>query len=355
MDDFRIDSHKLMYHVSRVNQWLNGGNIYPIYIEISPSGKCNHRCYFCAFDYLEYRNPFINKDVLMEMLSEAARCGVKSVMYAGEGEPLLHKHIDQLILHAKRVGIDVAVTTNAVFFNDELARQCLASLTWIRASLDAGTKETYAKIHHCHPDDFDLVIENLTNAVKLKRENAHTCSIGVQLLLLPENYREITTLATLLKHIGVDYLIIKPFSKHPMSYAHVDSAPPDSDLRCLREELQQLSSDKFKIIFRYHTMEKLWNGKRAYGQCLGLPFFAYIDSNGNIYACSAYLGDDRFCYGNIYENFFSEIWNGERRRKVLETVENELDVAQCREVCRLDEINTYLWELKHPPPHVNFI
>ncbi len=355
MDDFRIDSHKLMYHVSRVNQWLNGENIYPIYIEISPSGKCNHRCYFCAFDYLEYKKPFINKDVLMEMLSEAARCGVKSVMYAGEGEPLLHKHIDQLILHAKRVGIDVAVTTNAVFFNDELARQCLASLTWIRASLDAGTKETYAKIHHCHPDDFDLVIENITNAVKLKRENAHTCSIGVQLLLLPENYGEITTLATLLKHIGVDYLIIKPFSKHPMSYATIDKNFHYGDLLALDNQLQGFSSDDFKIIFRVHAMEKLQNKEMPYKRCLGLPFFAYIDSIGNIYACSAFLGNDKFCYGNIYDDSFSEIWEGAQREQVLEMVATELDVTQCREICRLDEINRYLWELKNPAPHVNFI
>jgi len=23
--------------------------------------------------------------------------------------------------------------------------------------------------------------------------------------------------------------------------------------------------------------------------------------------------------------------------------------------CRMDEINRYLWELKHPHPHVNFV
>ena len=36
MDEFRIDSHKLMYHVGRVNDWLKGSDVYPVYMEVSP-------------------------------------------------------------------------------------------------------------------------------------------------------------------------------------------------------------------------------------------------------------------------------------------------------------------------------
>jgi hypothetical protein len=36
-------------------------------------------------------------------------------------------------------------------------------------------------------------------------------------------------------------------------------------------------------------------------------------------------------------------------------VEKKLDVSRCRVNCRMDEINRYLWDLKSPPEHVNFI
>ena len=31
------------------------------------------------------------------------------------------------------------------------------------------------------------------------------------------------------------------------------------------------------------------------------------------------------------------------------------NINNCRKACRLDEINKYLWMLKNPPEHVNFI
>ena len=93
MDKFRIDSHKLIYHIPRVNDWLSGKNIYPIYMEISPAGSCNHRCTYCALDFMEYQKRFLDTEVLKKRLIEMGRLGLKSVMFAGEGEPFLHKDI----------------------------------------------------------------------------------------------------------------------------------------------------------------------------------------------------------------------------------------------------------------------
>jgi len=184
MDTHRIDSHKLIYHPKRVADWVEGRNIYPLYIEISPCGGCNHRCIFCALDYLGYEATYLKTEVLESFLKQISMKGVKSVMFAGEGEPLLHKDIAELVSDAKSCGLDVSMTTNGVLLSADLTEKILPELSWLRISLNAGTDKTYSIIHGTRPEDFHKVIGNIREAVHLKKEKGISCTIGVQLLLL---------------------------------------------------------------------------------------------------------------------------------------------------------------------------
>ncbi|MFH1692433.1 MAG: radical SAM protein [Candidatus Omnitrophota bacterium] len=353
-DDFRIDAHKLMFHVGRVHDWLRQKAICPIYLEIAPAGICNHRCIFCAVDYLDYKPDFLDPEVLKKTVKQAADMGVKSIMYAGEGEPLLNKNMDQIVPFTKKCGIDVAITTNGVLLKKDLSLKILKHLSWIRFSFNAGTPKTYAKVHRSQASDFHKVITNIKDAVRIKKLQGLKTTIGVQLLLIPENIKEVFTLAALMKKIGVDYLTIKPYSQHPLSKSRISPGFKYKDYLFLKKRLDMLENSRFKIIFRTDTMERL-NAPKDYKYCYGLPFWAYINAKGDVYACSAFLGKKEFCYGNIYKNTFKGIIRSRRRKEILNMAGSKLDITKCREVCRLDKINTYLWELKHPGPHVNFI
>ena len=91
-DKYNIDGHKLHLHPERVSQWLNGETIAPLYIEISPSGTCNHRCIFCSMDFMGYKKRFLDSAVMYERLRECGKLGVRAVMFAGEGERLEITH-----------------------------------------------------------------------------------------------------------------------------------------------------------------------------------------------------------------------------------------------------------------------
>ncbi len=355
MDKYRIESHKLMYHVTRVNEWLQGGLVYPVYMEISPSGVCNHRCIYCALDYMKYQRRFLDTNILKERITELGRLGLKSIMYAGEGEPLVHKEIVNIIDHTKKSGIDVAITTNGVLLNEELTDKILGNVEWIKVSVDAASCDTYAKIHRTKPADFDTVIKNMSYAVKSRNLSGFKCALGMQFLLLPENQKEAVLLAEIAKDIGMDYLVIKPYSQHFFSKTDRYRSIKYNDYAHLADELSSISTEEFNVIFRVNTMNKWDEGTRSYDNCHALPFWSYIDAGGNVWGCSAYLSDKRFCYGNINESCFKEIWESEKRQNSLRWVESELDTCQCRLNCRMDEVNRYLCNLKHPPEHVNFI
>jgi cyclic pyranopterin phosphate synthase len=355
MDKFGIDSHKLMYHVSRVSQWLEGKETYPIYLEISPSGSCNHRCKFCAFDFLNYKPNFIDRQLLKDRLFEMSRLGVRSILYAGEGEPFLHKDMAKIINDTKKVGIDVAVATNGVFLNRKTVDSIIGSVSWIKVSINAGTSKTYAKIHKTSPEDFDKVINNLCYAVKMKKQGKHSSVIGMQTLLLPENSNEMLILAKKAKSIGVDYLVVKPYSQHPLSRTDRYSRVKYKNYMYLADELAKLNDKNFNTIFRVWAMNKWDNLDRGYSCCYACSFWAYIDAGGNVWACSTYRGDKRFLYGNINKNTFKQIWESTKAIKLRRMFKDVLGINKCRINCRMDEINRYLWRLKNPPEHVNFI
>ncbi|MHC5060110.1 MAG: radical SAM protein [Planctomycetota bacterium] len=355
MDKYKIDSHKLMYHVQRVSDWMQGATVYPIYMEVSPAGSCNHRCVYCGLDFMEYQPRYLDTDVFKERLDELGRLGLKSIMYAGEGEPFLHRNMADIIAHTNKAGIDVAVTTNAVLLEKEIAHRILGKTQWIKASVNGATPGTYAKIHRCNPADFDRVIENMSNAAKIRSDNGYTCTLGMQLVLLPQNCTEVVALAELARDIGMDYLVVKPYSQHPQSKTTEYSSIGYADYEYLADELSGFQSDDFEVIFRINTMRK-WDGpQRNYSRCLALPFWSYIDAGGSVWGCSVYLGDEKFCYGNIYEQSFQDIWQGQKRKQSLCWVQSELDASDCRVNCRMDEVNRYLWDLKNTPAHVNFI
>jgi radical SAM protein with 4Fe4S-binding SPASM domain len=355
VDKYKIDSHKLIYHVPRLHEWLKGKTIYPIYVEISPSGTCNHRCRFCALDFMEYQKRFLDTVKLKERLTEMGYLGIKSVMFAGEGEPLLHDQIGEIIAHTKNAGIDVAITTNGVNFKGHVAEKILENVEWLKVSFNGGTPRTYAQIHRGRPSDFDIVLENLSKAVKKKHENGSNCTLGMQMLLLPENAHEARQLAVICKNIGLDYLVIKPYSHHPLSRTTSYKSIDYDQYLNLSDDLKTVNTDEFKVIFRINAMQKTSSAKRRFRHCLALPFWTYIDAEGYLWGCSNFLGDENFRLGSIYESSFEEIWLGPKRQLLLGWVENQLDICKCRTNCRMDEVNSYLWDLKNPPAHVNFI
>lgn len=351
-ENIRMDSHKLIYHPDAVARWMKEENIYPIELEIGLTNACNHRCVFCAVDYTGYKPEKIDAEMLKTNLKELSAKGLKSIVYAGEGEPLLHKEVFDIINYTKSLGIDAAVSTNGVLLTAEASKECLKSLTWIRFSVAGIRNGTYDKIQQGRSGDLDRVLLNMQDAVKVKKDQNLTTTLGVQLLLLPDNKDEIVEMGKRLREIGVDYFTIKPFSQHPQSQ-HILQVDYQEMLE-LESEVKELETEEFKIFFRAHAMRKL-ECKRSYKHCWALPFMVYVDAKGNLWPCIVFMGKDGLKYGNLYEESFCQIWEGEHRKAIIDKF-MKMDLEKnCREICRLDEMNKYLDVLKNPGEHVNFI
>lgn len=353
MSNFSLDSHKLLHHLDVLNAWIRGERIYPMYVAISPSGTCNHRCIFCAYNYLENKPVFLEKHSVFRLLGELGGLGAKAAFFSGEGEPFLNKALPEMIEHARENNIDAAINTNGVLFTKDMAERLLKHLTFLRVSFNAGRKETYARVHGTSEADFNRVLENISAMAEIKKRDSLDVTIGVQCLLLNENRFEIVEHAENLKAAGADYLAIKPFLDHPDITYRLDYSFEDQDLAKHLEEAEALSDKDFQVIVRRASLQKV--AGRTYDRCLSLPFMCEVDCHGDVYPCGPYLGHKDMVYGNIHEHTFKEIWDGQQGRAVMDAICRDLDVHKCMPNCRNDAVNRFLWELEHQPAHVTFI
>lgn len=348
--DSVIDGHKIYLHPDKVNQWNLTGDCYPIHIEIGATSKCNHDCIFCALDFTRGKTD-IDKEIMLTNLKDMANHKVKSVMFGGEGEPTLHPYLSLFIKKAKEFGLDVALTTNGTLFDKNLQENCLPYLSWIKFSIDAGTSKNYSLIHKVKENKFEKLIENISNSIKLKNKKNLDVTIGTQFLTIPQNInkQELSNLIDKLNIINPDYLSIKPYSDHPQSKKNLIVNP--SEYQRLEKDLLNFKPN-FNIFFRKETINRIQEGNN-YPECYGLSFISLIDSKGNILPCNVFYDQEEFIYGNLYKNNFSEIWEGEKRKEILGKIKKK-GMQNCRNGCRCDAGNRYLFRIKNPQLHDNF-
>lgn len=345
-DEYGLDSQKLIYHPKRVSDWLEGKKTYPIYVEISLTNRCNHNCTFCAPNFTRKENTSIDMQILKKTMQNMHDCGVKAIMFGGEGEPLLHKDIAEIVKYAKEIGFDVALTTNGVLLNKKFAEQLLPYLSWVKFSVDSGDADIYAILHGTKKEDFKKVLDNISRCgffVKLKKLD---CTIGVQALLLKENIKIIPNLARILKYLRVDYLVLKPFSEHEKRIGDVIELPTKEEIYDAYSKSKKFEKETYSIILRENAI-KCSDKKKPYEECYAQDFMGYIDSYGGVHSCINFMDKSEYVYGNINEEPFQIIW---KKKPFIKP-----DLSRCRNICRLNGMNIYLWELKHKKKHMNFI
>ncbi len=351
MAKFELDGHKLLYHPQALVDFLSGKNIKPIYAEISPSANCNHGCIFCHYEYLGHKGMF-KQGRMKTLIDELKDSGIKSMVFAGTGEPLINQETVPSIAYAKEKGIDVALSTNGALLKEDDLGILAKSLTWIRFSFNSGNAENYAKVHKAKKEDYSLVLNNIQKLRVKKNELNADITIGIQYIILDDNKDFVVDCAKTMKKAGVDYFVVKYFYGHSKNQSGLNNDwLTDDFIKSLSRSAESLSDESFSFIVRSRSNI---SKDRFYKECYGLPFIIYIREDGEVYTCFSYQHDKKTSLGNIFEKSFSQVWS--KRRKTIDYINKTYDKKMCQPNCRHHQINSFLWELKHPEvEHVNFI
>ena len=355
-----LDGHKLIWHLDRINDWQNGKRIAPIHIDVGLSKGCNIKCEYCfgAIQGNLYKSGSKNcfpREPLLNYMKDAGEVGVRSMALIGESEPLLNPAVYEAIVTGKNAGVNISLGTNGILFDSGRdGEEALEHLTWLRFNISAASYEAYCKIHGSK--DFNTAIEKIKHCVNIKRKNNLDVTIGLQMVLTANNYNQVVSLADIGKQMGVDYLVVKQCSdtQNGLLGFYNDLSKYNEFTEVLKQA-EDKSTDKYKVIIKWNMINN--KGKRNYNRCLGVPFLLYSSGDGRLYPCGMFfdIEEKDFRIGDLTKNSFKEIIQSERYQYIIEKVKKINVHTKCYANCRTHFINEFLWKLKNPPAHVNFI
>jgi len=353
-DAYRMDSHKLFWHLDRVEAWQRGGRIAPLYLDMGITQSCNIGCSYCYYAVPEHRTTaIIETPALLSFLQEAAAVGVRAVGFLGDGEPMLHPGVCEAVIAGRDAGLDMALASNGTILPDDSLEEFLAALSWIRFTVGAATPATYRTVMGVDESVFSRVLENIRRCVEVKKRLGLGVTIGIQMILIPECLGDILPFAELGRELGVDYAVIKQCSSRADNGAPL-TADEYERHRDILARAEALSRDGYNMIVKWRKIASA--GVKGYDRCYGCEFLPQISGNGDLYCCGAFFGNPDYLVGNINRESFRDLVFGERYLAVMMRVRESVDVhRECGMGCRQNEINEFLWQLRHPPGHVNFI
>jgi radical SAM protein with 4Fe4S-binding SPASM domain len=163
---------------------------------------------------------------------------------------------------------------------------------------------------------FETVIENIKELIRQKKSlgKSHP-SVGIVVVLMNINGRELTKIMNFVYQLGVNLLLIKGlnttyFEPSKLRYAGNEFEEAFS----LSEEFK---SKGFDIQFSFPHKD---NKPRCHWPWMA----AFVTVNGDITPCCNCLDPMTLSFGNIFRQPFLEIWNNQRYRDFRTTLRKEI-------------------------------
>jgi len=362
-----LDGTKLQWHIERIKAWEQGERIAPITIDMALTRACNYACTFCYAMLQENDRSVITTDVMYRFLDDCAEIGVRGISLVSDGESSLSPAFVPAIKRGHELGISMAVGTNSFVLTRNKLEEILPYLTYLRVNFSAGTRDRYAQIMGVKPEWFDRVVQNIRNMVEIKHRDNLPVTIGMQMVLMPQDNDQILPFARLGKELRPDYAIIKHTSDDESGSLGIDYSSYAHFYEILHEA-EELSDSDYKVIVKWSKIKA--EGKRSYQRCYGPPFILQISGSGLVAPCGMLFNEKykRFHIGNIVEQDFKNIWLSDQYWEVMNHLASPNFNAQttCGTLCLQHKVNEYLDEYKKGrmkiqdssgtvPLHVNFI
>ncbi|WP_223883734.1 radical SAM protein [Pseudarthrobacter sp. BIM B-2242] len=117
-------------------------------LQVHPTLRCNLKCTHCYSSSSPANVEEMDVEPLRDAITAAAHLGFQSMSVSG-GEPLMYRGLDELLAHARSIGMRTGVVTNGALVSKDKVKQLAALVDVVAVSLD-GPKDLHNRIRGSH-------------------------------------------------------------------------------------------------------------------------------------------------------------------------------------------------------------
>ena len=316
---------------------------------------CNLRCIMCE-DHSPHSSTQRDRraaglprrrmdiDLIRRVIADAAGNGLREIIPSTMGEPLLYRHMDEIIDLCGEYGVKLNLTTNGTFPQRGArawAERIVPVGSDVKVSWNGATRETQERV--MLGSSWERVLENVRTFIAVRDEHARAggnrCRVTFQLTFMEINHGEIPAVVELAARLGVDRV------KGHHLWVHASQMREQS----MRRDPDAIARWNATVSAAHEAAERcrLPDGGRVLlenifpldesdgsdiapgGECPFLGREAWVAADGRFNPCCApdalrkSLGD----FGNLNDRSLRSIWESAEYRNLLE---NYASNALCR-------------------------
>jgi len=319
--NFNIDE------IDKLNKCISNLEGYkPFRVKIQLTNLCNSKCIYCN----HWKNQFssgLTSARIYQLIDELAELGVTEIDFTG-GEALLNKDLINFIKYTSSKNIKPQLNTNGLLLDQKMAKALVkARLKKLSISLDSFDPNIH-DLQRGIPRSWNKILHGINYVDSFRKKYNHKMDIVIYSVVTKNNFKDLPSLFDLKRKIPFDEINLIPIKDKQNQSLRLN-------LKEIHEYYQEImpilinkcSILKIKGIFRTMFFQYGITTEEINGSCEGeytrylyencscyIPFiYAYISFTGEVYPCcvAPHHSDKSLIMGNILENSFLDIWNGQ--------------------------------------------
>jgi radical SAM protein with 4Fe4S-binding SPASM domain len=281
-------------------------------MEIELTNRCNLACIQClrSRGLKPYKLGDIEVEHYKRILAQFPY--VMNLCLNGFGEPLMHPRFFDIVEYTRkeRPWCKIGIYSNGMLIDEEKAYRLMdCGVREVDISIDAAYPDTYHRVRR--GGHLPVLHDNIRRLVRIKEETrARFPMIGINFVMLNENEGELVPFVEQAAAFGIDFINCITYAAYDWGFRN--RRTPES----YRRELDAAANRMSELGVRcksFPSDDLSWTDPT---RPFGCGFF-WGSSLRITYAGDVTLGcctpfKETYSYGNVLQQPFSEIWNGER-------------------------------------------